>query len=160
MPLITYSDTCEHQENNIEKYECKNNRDYYEDHFFYDDEFIHVNESVFVKKSLKHSESEYTIYHQSNRKDGMENMDGKRYLQKIMNDHKWNAVEMNPEILSGMPIVKRTRIQISLLIACLRDEMSIEEICEDYSLDSQMIKESLEFVIKVLDGPFEEEYDE
>lgn len=82
-------------------------------------------------------------------------MFGRKYLEKMIIEDK--NVKIDPNVMGGIPVITGTRIQVSLILACLRDEMTIEEICEDYSLSPQTVKEVLNFVIKVLDKPFTEE---
>ncbi|NSL52965.1 DUF433 domain-containing protein [Bacillus sp. P2(2020)] len=80
---------------------------------------------------------------------------GKQYLEILAK--KSNGINVSSNILGGMPVVKGTRINVSLILACLRDEMTIEEICEDYSLEYEDVFNALNFVIKVLDYPYYEE---
>ena len=56
-----------------------------------------------------------------------------------------------------MPIIKGTRIPVSLIVACLRDEMSIKEIEENYNIDGEEIEKAMDFVIEILDFPFQNE---
>lgn len=58
--------------------------------------------------------------------------------------------------MSGMPAVKGTRIPISLIMACLKDEMTFGEICEEYGLTKKDIEDAVEFVIQILDAPYQE----
>ncbi|SHF34807.1 Protein of unknown function [Seinonella peptonophila] len=51
-------------------------------------------------------------------------MDGCLYLNKIAEAH--NCISSNRRIINGMPVIKGTRIQVSLVLACLRDEMTIK----------------------------------
>ncbi|SHF23027.1 Uncharacterized conserved protein, DUF433 family [Seinonella peptonophila] len=79
-------------------------------------------------------------------------MDARAYLNEIAQDYV--SITCNKKIVGGMPAIKGTRIQVSLILACLRDKMSIEEICEDYHLSSDNIKKAMEYAIAVLDRPF------
>jgi uncharacterized protein (DUF433 family) len=104
-------------------------------------------------KGLITHKVEYNRYHQN--EDRMVSMFGRKYLEKMIIEDK--NVKIDPNVMGGIPVITGTRIQVSLILACLRDEMTIEEICEDYSLSPQTVKEVLNFVIKVLDKPFTEE---
>lgn len=61
-------------------------------------------------------------------------------------------VETRKEIMSGVPIIKNTRISVSLIIACLRDTMSIGEICQEYNLTFCQVTGALDYVIDILDN--------
>jgi uncharacterized protein (DUF433 family) len=81
---------------------------------------------------------------------------GKYYLKSIAEKHK-DYISLNSSIIGGMPAIACRRIPVSLVIACFRDGMSVEEICEDYSLSSGQLIASLDYAIDVLDRPFHEE---
>ena len=55
-----------------------------------------------------------------------------------------------------MPTVKNTRIPVSLIVACLKDEMTFQEICEEYKLTEEDIEKAMEYVIEILDVPYQE----
>ena len=55
-----------------------------------------------------------------------------------------------------MPVIKNTRIPVSLIIACLKDEMTFQEICDEYRLTQKDIEEAMEYVIEILDTPYQE----
>ena len=76
------------------------------------------------------------------------------YLKKIA--EKFQKIQSDNKKLGGMPIIKNTRIPVSLIVACLKDEMTIEEICEEYRLTGNDIEEAMEYVIEVLDVPYQE----
>ena len=44
----------------------------------------------------------------------------------------------------------------ALIIACLKDEMTFQEICDEYRLTQKDIEEAMEYVIEVLDTPYQE----
>ena len=44
----------------------------------------------------------------------------------------------------------------SLIVACLKDEMTFEEICEEYEITKEDIEKSMEYVMEVLDIPYQE----
>lgn len=55
-----------------------------------------------------------------------------------------------------MPVIKNTRIPVSLIVACLKDEMTIREICEEYKLTEEDVEKAMEYVIEILDVPYQE----
>jgi uncharacterized protein (DUF433 family) len=69
---------------------------------------------------------------------------------------QFNRIENDKKRLSGMPVIKNTRIPVSLIIACLKDEMTFQEICDEYRLTQKDIEEAMEYVIEVLDTPYQE----
>lgn len=77
-----------------------------------------------------------------------------QYFHKLAK--KFDKVEISKKKLSGMPVIKNTRIPVSLIVACLKDEMTIEQICEEYRLTENDIEEAMEYVIEILDVPYQE----
>lgn len=70
---------------------------------------------------------------------------------------KFHAVQIDGKKLSGMPAIRNTRIPVSLIVACFKDGMTSKEICEEYHLTEKEIGEAMEYVINVLDIPYQEE---
>ena len=79
-----------------------------------------------------------------------------KYFKNISKNYD-DILDMNNKILSSMPIIKGTRIPISLIVACLRDEMSRKEIEDDYKINGEEIEKAMNFVIELLDFPFQVE---
>ena len=77
-----------------------------------------------------------------------------KYFKEVIQD--FSRIEIDHSILSGMPRIKDTRIPIDLIIACIKDGMSLEEIKEDYAIKSKDIEEALNFVIEILNRPYME----
>lgn len=77
-----------------------------------------------------------------------------------MDKDKKNNIQINEKKLGGMPVIKNTRIPVSLIVACLKDEMTIREICEEYKLTEEDVEEdvekAMEYVIEILDVPYQE----
>ena len=48
--------------------------------------------------------------------------------------------------LGGMPTVKNTRIPVSLIVACLKDEMTFQEICEEYKIAPEDVEKVMEAI--------------
>jgi len=104
-------------------------------------------------QSLNSDYIEYTGYHQDwNR---VVNMDINNYFNRVAQDHP--LVSLNDAVIGGMPAISGSRIPISLIISCLKDGMSLEEICEDYGLKKKSVVAALEFVVDLLNRPFHEE---
>ena len=62
----------------------------------------------------------YTRYHQDTY-GWVVFMVSRNYLNLIANEH--NSITMNKYILGGMPAIKGTRIPVSLILSCFRDNM-------------------------------------
>ena len=77
-----------------------------------------------------------------------------QYFKKVAK--KFTQIQVDEKKLSGMPVIKNTRIPVSLIIACLKDEMTFQEICEEYKLTEKDIETAMEYVIEILDVPYQE----
>lgn len=69
---------------------------------------------------------------------------------------KFCEIEIDEKKLGGMPVINNTRIPVSLIVACLKDEMTVGEICEEYKLTEKDIERAMEYVIEILDAPYQE----
>lgn len=76
------------------------------------------------------------------------------YLKKIALD--FDSVQIDKEKLSGMPVIKGTRIPVSLIVACFKDEMTIGEICTEYHITEEDVVNAMEYIIDILDTPYQE----
>lgn len=77
-----------------------------------------------------------------------------QYFKEIAKN--FTQIQIDEKKLSGMPVIKNTRIPVSLIIACLKDEMTFQEICEEYKLNEEDIEKAMEYVIEILDVPYQE----
>lgn len=77
-----------------------------------------------------------------------------QYFKKVAK--KFTQIQIDEKKLSGMPVIKNTRIPVSLIVACLKDEMTFQEICEEYKLTEEDIEKAMEYVIEILDVPYQE----
>ena len=77
-----------------------------------------------------------------------------QYFKKVAK--KFTQIQIDEKKLGGMPVIKNTRIPVSLIIACLKDEMTFQEICEEYKLTKEDIEKAMEYVIEILDVPYQE----
>lgn len=80
---------------------------------------------------------------------------GKNYLDSITKNHDY--IKMSERIFEGMPSVKGEDIPVSLIITCLRDGLSINEICQQYNLTEEVVIACIEYTIDVLNKPFDKE---
>lgn len=69
---------------------------------------------------------------------------------------KFTNIQIDEKKIGGMPAIKNTRIPVSLIVACLKDEMTFQEICEEYKLAPEDIEAAMEYVIEILDTPYQE----
>ena len=69
---------------------------------------------------------------------------------------KCDNIQVNRKVLGGMPTIVGSRIPVSLLIACVKDEMTIEEICAEYGLTKYEVEKAMEYVVEILDTPYQE----
>lgn len=76
------------------------------------------------------------------------------YFNSILKEYNL-AVSMNTKILGNTPIIKGTHIPVSLIVACFRDGMTLEEISNSYNVTLEDIEIAMDFVIKLLDFPFQ-----
>ena len=77
-----------------------------------------------------------------------------QYFRKVAKE--FDRMEVDEKKLSGMPLVKNTRIPVSLILACMKDEMTLQEICREYGLEEEDIVAAMEYAIEILDTPYQE----
>jgi len=78
-----------------------------------------------------------------------------KYFEEIA--RKFDKIQSSTAILGGMPTIKGTRIPVSLIVACFKDEMTVQEICEEYNLTYDDIEKAMEYIMEILDTPFQED---
>ena len=76
------------------------------------------------------------------------------YFKKV--EKEFTRIEKKKKKLSGMPVIKNTRIPVSLIVACIKDEMTFEEICQEYQLEQEDMEQAMEYIIELLDVPYQE----
>ena len=58
---------------------------------------------------------------------------------------------MNPEVLSGKPVIKGTRIPVYLILELLAAGMSVDDVLEEYpELTREDVQAALEYASKIL----------
>lgn len=63
---------------------------------------------------------------------------------------QFDEIKMDKEIMDGIPTIQGTRIPVSLILACLKDEMSFKEIKESYNVSEKQIKEAVDYAIEII----------
>lgn len=59
---------------------------------------------------------------------------------------KLNRIQINPRICLGQPVIRGTRITVSVILKLLANGRSIEEIIEDYpELKTANVKEAMRY---------------
>lgn len=69
---------------------------------------------------------------------------------------KFAKIQSDEKKMGGMPTIRNTRIPVSLVVACLKDEMTFQEISDEYKLAPEDIEAAMEYVIEILDAPYQE----
>lgn len=60
---------------------------------------------------------------------------------------KLSRIEINPEVLTGKPVIKGTRIPVELIVKLVAQRWTDEQIIKEYpSLNKEDIKEALYYV--------------
>ena len=67
-----------------------------------------------------------------------------QYFKKVAK--KFTQIQIDEKKLGGMPVIKNTRIPVSLIIACLKDEMTFQEICEEYKIAPEDVEKVMEAI--------------
>lgn len=106
---------------------------------------------IFINSGISKGNPAYNTYY-NNTFVEVDGMDGRGYLEMVAKSHP--EIKMDKNILGGMPSIIGTRIHVSLILACLRDGMNIDEIMEDYSVSNRELVASIDFAIDLLDRPF------
>ncbi len=84
----------------------------------------------------------------------IKNQEIRQYFKKV--EKNFTHIEIDHKKLGGMPVIKNTRIPVSLVAACLKDEMTLQEICQEYKLAQEDIEQAMEYIIEILDIPYQE----
>lgn len=105
--------------------------------------------------------SKYQAYNSTMKTDiiYMKNEPGKgrdieRYFAEIA--QKFAEIQSSSAILGGMPIIKGTRVPVSLIVACMKDEMTVQEICKEYNLTRDEVEKAMDYIMEIFDTPYQE----
>ena len=65
----------------------------------------------------------------------------------------WERIEVNKEIMMGKPVIKGTRIPLELILRKLSQNISVEEILQNYpNLTREDIQAALEYAAESISG--------
>lgn len=95
------------------------------------------------------------MYYEFSIPSGVKVMNGTVKLYFIEMAKNDDFVNINNKIIGGVPAVSGHRIPVSLIVACIRDGMTIDEIADDYKIPSNVIEGVLNYVVNILDKPYE-----
>jgi uncharacterized protein (DUF433 family) len=62
-------------------------------------------------------------------------------------------VEVNPEKVSGVPILKHTRVQADSIVENFEDGSTVEEIADDFDIPEGIIREVLAYAAQRKPAP-------
>jgi uncharacterized protein (DUF433 family) len=57
-----------------------------------------------------------------------------------------NSIVIDPAICHGKPVIRGTRIPVSLIVGSLAGGMTFDEVCHEYDLAIEDIRAALKFV--------------
>lgn len=83
-----------------------------------------------------------------------------RIIQRFLKEKtkEYDTIVIDQDILQGMPVIKGTRLPVTLILAYLRDEGNFEEILEDFPyVTAKQVADALDYVIKVIGDPYKDE---
>lgn len=60
-----------------------------------------------------------------------------------METDRRDGITIDPGILGGRPVVKGTRVPVHIIVGSLAGGMSIEEVCEEYTLTEEQVRAAL-----------------
>ncbi len=61
-----------------------------------------------------------------------------------------NRIVVDPRIMAGKPVIRGTRITVSLILELLANGMKPEEIARDYNISVDDVKAALLYAAKIL----------
>lgn len=71
---------------------------------------------------------------------------------QLMND----SIDIDPDVLSGVPVVRGTRISVARVLAEIADNSNLSAIADNLEIDFQSLKNIIEGLSIRLDRPFAE----
>ena len=66
------------------------------------------------------------------------------------------CIDIDPQIMSGIPVVKNTRMPVSMVLANVAANMSLAEMAEDLNLEMESLVLSIRCLASVFDRPAHE----
>ncbi|MGA2032134.1 MAG: DUF433 domain-containing protein [Thermoguttaceae bacterium] len=64
-----------------------------------------------------------------------------------------HALDVDPDIRSGVPVLRGTRIPVSQILVELADDERLSEVADDLEIDRDLIATSLHGIASLLDSP-------
>jgi uncharacterized protein (DUF433 family) len=64
-----------------------------------------------------------------------------------------DCVELSPEKLGGVPVLRGTRVSIAQILAEIGEGQSVEEVAADFDLDVSLVKKLVLGLASCLDQP-------
>lgn len=61
-------------------------------------------------------------------------------------------ITIDEKIMHGRPVIKGTRIPVSIIIGSLADGMNEEEIKQEYDISSEDIRDCLKYSSRIIDN--------
>ena len=61
-------------------------------------------------------------------------------------------ITIDPKILGGKPVIKGTRVSVTVILSGLADGGSVEDICRSYEIDERDVRAALAFAAESVEG--------
>ena len=68
-----------------------------------------------------------------------------------------NYIEIKENVVGGRPTIKNRRISVPVILSCLKHNMTVDEIAEDYDLTREQVIGAIDYVMTLLTKPFKKE---
>ncbi len=69
-------------------------------------------------------------------------------IKTILTFKRWEKlIVQDKNICGGCPTIKETRITVSVILSNIRDEIPFKDICIDYGITKEDIKECIDYAI-------------
>ena len=63
----------------------------------------------------------------------------------------WRSlIAMNPKILRGKPVIRGTRVPVRVIVGSLAAGMTVDEVCDEYSLKPEHVRAALAYAAEAL----------
>lgn len=59
-------------------------------------------------------------------------------------------IEINPDIMSGKPVIKGTRVPVEVIVGGFAGGMTIEEVCREYRIIEEDVRAALAYATETL----------
>lgn len=59
-------------------------------------------------------------------------------------------IELNPKILRGKPVLKRTRVAVEIVVGALAAGMTVDEVCEEYCVKPEQVRAALAYAADIV----------